>query len=139
MQGAGSIFGWGAKILHALWPKKKKKKTNIKQKQYCNKFNKDFKNGLRQKEKKNSYKKKRQNRKLVLATSPISLDILTGSMEDHREVAKMPLLRHLLSLWRTAQRKPWEGCLYCCAPAYRGQPFDKSQSVLYKQVPRDLS
>ena len=78
--------------------KKKKKKTNIKQKQYCNRFNKDFKNGLRQKEKKNSYKKKRQNRKLVLATSPISLDILSGSMEDHREVVKMPLLRHLLSL-----------------------------------------
>ena len=64
--------------------KKKKKKNNKKQKQYCNKFNKDFKNGLRQKEKKNSYKKKRQNRKLVLATSPISLDILTGSMEDHK-------------------------------------------------------
>ena len=31
---------WGAKIPHALWPKHQ----NIKQKQYCNKFNKDFKN-----------------------------------------------------------------------------------------------
>ena len=50
------------------------------------------------KKKKKTLKKKRQNGKLVLATSPISLDILTGSMEDHREVAKMPLLRHLLSL-----------------------------------------
>ena len=30
-----------AKISHALWPKK----PNIEQKQYCNKFNKDFKNG----------------------------------------------------------------------------------------------
>ena len=35
--GAGSIPGQGAKIPHAPQPK------NIKQKQYCNKFNKDFK------------------------------------------------------------------------------------------------
>ena len=37
--GAGWISGQGAKILRALWPKNQ----NIKQKQYCNKFNKDFK------------------------------------------------------------------------------------------------
>ena len=41
---AGLNPGQGAKTPHALWQKKKKKK-NIKQKQYCNKFNKDFKNG----------------------------------------------------------------------------------------------
>ena len=35
----GSIPGWGAKIPHASW----KNPQNIKQKQYCNKFNKDFK------------------------------------------------------------------------------------------------
>ena len=34
----GSIPGWGAKVPHALGSKKQ----NIKQKQYCNKFNKDF-------------------------------------------------------------------------------------------------
>ena len=39
--GAGSIPGGGGKIPHASWPKKQ----NMKQKQYCNKFNKDFKNG----------------------------------------------------------------------------------------------
>ena len=39
--GAGSIPGWGAKIPHALWPKNQ----SIKQKQCCNRFNKDFKNG----------------------------------------------------------------------------------------------
>ena len=33
--GAGWIPGGGAKIPHALWPKN----LNIKQKQYCNKFN----------------------------------------------------------------------------------------------------
>ena len=40
-----SIPGWGAKISHAhIWNKTKQNKTkNIKQKQYCNKFNKDFK------------------------------------------------------------------------------------------------
>ena len=43
--GEGSIPGQGAKIPHALWPKNQ----NIKQKQYCNKFNKDFKNGPYQK------------------------------------------------------------------------------------------
>ena len=42
---AGSIPGWGAKIPHALRPKNQ----NIKQKQYCNKFNKGFKNYPRQK------------------------------------------------------------------------------------------
>ena len=45
--GAGWIPGWGAKIPHASWPKKKKNQS-IKQKQYCNKFNKDFKNGPHQ-------------------------------------------------------------------------------------------
>ena len=39
--GAGSIPSPGAKIPHASWPENQ----NIKQKQYCNKFNKDFKNG----------------------------------------------------------------------------------------------
>ena len=34
----GSIPSWGTKIPHASWPKK----TKRKQKQYCNKFNKDF-------------------------------------------------------------------------------------------------
>ena len=37
--GAGLIPGRGAKIPHASQPKNQ----NIKQKQYCNKFNKDFK------------------------------------------------------------------------------------------------
>ena len=35
---AASIPGQGDKIPHASWPKSQ----NIKQKQYCNKFNKDF-------------------------------------------------------------------------------------------------
>ena len=40
MQGLqGSIPSQGAKMPHASWPKHK----NIKQKQYCNKFNKDLK------------------------------------------------------------------------------------------------
>ena len=39
--GAVSVPGHGAKILHALQPKSQ----NIKQKQYYNKFNKNFKTG----------------------------------------------------------------------------------------------
>ena len=42
--GVGSIPGQGTKIPHASQPKKQ----NIKRKQYCNKFNKDFKNGPHQ-------------------------------------------------------------------------------------------
>ena len=44
-RGAASIPGWGAEIPHASWLMAK----NPKQKQYCNKFNKDFKNGPHQK------------------------------------------------------------------------------------------
>ena len=45
----------GAKIPHASWPKNK----DLKQKQYCNKFTKDFKNGPHQK---NLQKKKKNER-----------------------------------------------------------------------------
>ena len=45
--GVGLIPGWGAKIPHASWPKNQ----NIKQKQYYNKFNKDFKNDPHEKKK----------------------------------------------------------------------------------------
>ena len=39
MQGCvGSIPGQGIKIPHASWPKNQ----NIKEKQYCNEFNRDF-------------------------------------------------------------------------------------------------
>ena len=43
--GAGSIPGEGSKILYAS----QTKNQNIKPKQYCNKFNRDFKNGPHQK------------------------------------------------------------------------------------------
>ena len=46
--GAGSIPGQGARIPHALGPKNQNRK---KQKQYCNKFKKDFKNDPHQKKK----------------------------------------------------------------------------------------
>ena len=45
--GVGLIHGWEAKILHDLVPKNQ----NIKQKQYCNKFKKVFKNGSHQNKK----------------------------------------------------------------------------------------
>ena len=45
--GADSVSGWGAKMPHASWAKNQ----NLKQKQYCNKFSKDFKNGSHKKKK----------------------------------------------------------------------------------------
>ena len=44
-EGVDLIPGWGAGAPRAPQPKNK----NIKQKQYCSQFNKDFKNGLRPK------------------------------------------------------------------------------------------
>ena len=46
-RGTGLNPGRGARISHASGPKNQ----DIKQKQYCNKFNKDFKNGPHQKKK----------------------------------------------------------------------------------------
>ena len=54
--GAGSTPGQGAKNPHASGPKNQ----NIKQKKYCNKFNKDFKNSPHQKKKTSKKKKKRR-------------------------------------------------------------------------------
>ena len=55
-QGVGvqSLVRVLSKISHNLWPKHQ----NIKQKQYCNKFNKDFKNDPHLKKKKSFEKNK---------------------------------------------------------------------------------
>ena len=45
LRGAGLIPGRGTKIPHTSWPKN----PNKKQKQHCNKFHKDFKDGPHQK------------------------------------------------------------------------------------------
>ena len=66
--GAGSTPGQGAKIPHASQPKTQK---NIKQKQYCNKFNKDFKNGPH---KKKIFKKKKNNVGQLIHASQGSLE-----------------------------------------------------------------
>ena len=47
-EGSGSIPGWGVRIPDASWPENQ----NIKQKQYCYKFNKGFKSSPHQKKKK---------------------------------------------------------------------------------------
>ena len=52
---AGRQPGRGAKIPRASWPNDQ----NIKQKQYCNKFNEDFKNGSHNNNNKNLKKKKK--------------------------------------------------------------------------------
>ena len=62
---AGSIPGSGAEIPPATWPKIQ----NIKQKQYCNKFSKDFSNGPHQKKK----KKPKNNDNVVCLVREVSL------------------------------------------------------------------
>ena len=65
-RGEGAISGEGAKIPRASWPKNQ----NIKQNQYCNEFNKDFKNGSHRK---NLLRKKTKNHELSFLHSVISV------------------------------------------------------------------
>ena len=51
------ILGWGAKIPHVFWPVAKETKKKRKQRQYCNKFNKDLKKQSTSKKKKQKQKK----------------------------------------------------------------------------------
>ena len=57
---AGRVGSIPGQIANALWPKNQ----NIKQKQYCNKFNKDFKK-LHIKKKKETHREHRENRLVV--------------------------------------------------------------------------
>ena len=63
--GSGSIPGWGAKMEHASWPKNQ----SIRQKQHCNKFNKDFKDMVCIKKKKKDVKKEKDDT-MVFQHSP---------------------------------------------------------------------
>ena len=63
------ITAWEAKIPHALWPKIQ----NIKQKQYRNKFNKEFKYGLHKKYFKRGEKNQQYGPKISSYEMPFSL------------------------------------------------------------------
>ena len=81
--GASSIPGRGAKIPRALRPKNQ----NIKQKQYCNKFNKDFKNSPPQKK---IFKKfKRGEGECNNKVSFTSESVSEPSVHLEREMTKM--------------------------------------------------
>ena len=64
-EGMGLIPCQGAKLPRASRPKNQ----NIKQKQFCNKFNKDFKNGPYQKKK---TLKKKKNQLALLCDFPLT-------------------------------------------------------------------
>ena len=66
--GDASIPGQGAMIPHTSWPENQK----VKRKQYCNKFNKDFKNGSHQK---NIKKKKDQEKEFRAQVEECTRDI----------------------------------------------------------------
>ena len=59
------LFG-EVRFPHASWPKHQ----NIKQKQYCNKFNKDFKNSPQQKKEKALIFNENPKGKRILGTEP---------------------------------------------------------------------
>ena len=72
--GASSIPGQGVKIPHALGPKHQ----NIKQKRYCNTFNKDFQNGPHQKKILNKIKRKTGGRNVQMCVSKERFSCLTS-------------------------------------------------------------
>ena len=87
-EGAALIPGQGAKILRASWPKNQ----NIKQKQYCNKFNKDFKNGPHQKKRKklSMYGRRGQFQQGNLAKAvELSRKLLSRSITQFRRERRM--------------------------------------------------
>ena len=92
--GASSIPGWGAKIPRASWPKNQ----NMKQKQYCNKFNEDFKNGPHQK--KSLKKKKSTVKKWVTEIEGTSSNARTRSTVKPQEGQEPGNGNHV---------KPWQG------------------------------
>ena len=75
----GLTPGQGVRILHASWPEKQ----NVIQKQYCNKFNKDFKNSLHKK----TFRKNKNNLQtcLFLIPTPYSSEVSRSSLNflDH--------------------------------------------------------
>ena len=85
------IPGQGAKIPHASRPKNQ----NIKQKQYCNKFNKDFKNGPQPKKKKTNKKKRAgintQKQDTYMSEIKLSVSTETFWFNSSTEYVKVPI------------------------------------------------
>ena len=101
--GAGSIPGRGAKIPHALWTKKQ----NIKQKQYCNKFNTDFKNGPHQKRLKKKKKERNQGPPWILGNlGPVHhiLRATSTHAHDRKRQMRMPGMEGALPIfWKVTK------------------------------------
>ena len=108
-RGVGSIPAWGTKIPHASWPKNQ----TIKQKQCYHKFNKDFKNGLYKKIKKNFWS---------TSTSMLHWSAFSVFPEG------------VWTLWVCPWLSPWTstqpGCLACPGSLVARQPFPLLYSPL---------
>ena len=95
-EAVGLIPALRTKIPHVSWPKQTNKQTkkpqNIKQKQYCNKFNKDFKNGPHQKKRKklSMYGRRGQFQQGNLAKAvELSRKLLSRSITQFRRERRM--------------------------------------------------
>ena len=75
-------LNWGAKTPHASWPKNQ----NITQKQYCNKFNKDFKKGPHQKLIKITFLLLKNTDHYL---SPPWVILVTSKITDHRSLRQI--------------------------------------------------
>ena len=93
--GAGSVPGQGARIPHALGPKNQ----NIKQKRYCNKFNKGFKNGPHQ----NIYQSTSNAAKAVLRGKFI---VINAYLKKQEKSQINNLTLHLKQLQKEEPKKP---------------------------------
>ena len=96
--GVGSIPGRGANVPHASQPKNQ----NIKQKQYCNKFNKDFKRMVHIKKKSLGKKKRKEKEIWVLISLGIVFSVI---FHIHSAITCTFYLRHVSVI-----------CLLLCPP-----------------------
>ena len=106
--GVGSILGLGAKIPPASWPKNQ----NIKPKQYCDKFNKDFKNDPpeRSLKKKNSAKAEEPwSRALTHVGDPVPGLCSARPLSGKSLLPPSWLIQILLRVQGLPESHPWEG------------------------------
>ena len=110
--GAGSILGQSAKIPYALWPKSQ----NIKQKQYCNKFNKDFKNGPHQKN------KNKKTFKCFILEAPLTVVDCDGMATIDQEIPQSSCIT-CFSQWHFENHSLYQKALYALQESSLCLPF----------------
>ena len=89
--GLDSVPGRGDKIPHVSWPKN----PNIKQKLYCNKFNKDFKNCPHQKNLKKNFSLGFHNTQNTFCGTFMQVRFEEPKREDESQLLQLSLYQHV--------------------------------------------